>query len=240
MTAQRPSVREEQALQAQGFGAVAGVDEAGRGAWAGPVFAAAVIMPVDARISAALAGVNDSKKLSVAQRVRMRALISEVSVAWSVGVSSNGEIDALGILPATRLAMMRAVAALRVAPDALLIDAVKLPALALQQKSFNFADSISLSVAAASILAKTSRDALMVELDEHVPGFGFGVHKGYGTRLHQLALAAHGVTWLHRRTFRPIRALLCESQGGAAPEGAAPEGGPAIRASQASAVNFDQ
>ena len=138
----------------------------------------------------------------------MRGLITDLSVAWAVGASSNGEIDALGILPATRLAMMRAVVALRAAPEALLIDAVKLPGLALRQKSFNFADSISLSVAAASILAKTSRDALMVELDAQMPGFGFGVHKGYGTRAHQLALAAHGVTWLHRRTYKPIRALV--------------------------------
>ncbi len=208
MTDPRPTMREELALRAQRCGAVAGVDEAGRGAWAGPVFAAAVILPADESILAALAGVNDSKKLSAAQRAGARRVIAELSVAWAVGVSSNGEIDALGILPATRLAMMRAVAALRVAPDALLIDAVNLPGLALRQKSINFADSISVSVAAASIMAKTSRDMLMGEVDAQLPGYGFGVHKGYGTRAHALALAAHGVTWLHRRTYKPIRALF--------------------------------
>lgn len=208
MTGQSPSLREEHALHAQGFGAVAGVDEAGRGAWAGPVFAAAVILPIDAGIDATFVGVNDSKKLSASQRLRMRGMILERSLAWAVGAASNTEIDALGILPATRLAMMRAVSALRVAPDALLIDAVQLPSLALRQKSFNFADSISLSVAAASILAKTSRDELMVELDAQLPGFGLGMHKGYGTRAHTQALATHGVTWLHRRTYKPIRAFV--------------------------------
>jgi ribonuclease HII len=114
----------------------------------------------------------------------------------------------MGIVAATRLAMMRAVAALRVAPDALLIDAVKLPELRLHQRVFNFADSISLSVAAASILAKTARDASMRRLDKVVPGFGFAAHKGYGTRMHAAALSELGPCWAHRHSFAPIRQAL--------------------------------
>ena len=189
---------------AQGFAHIAGVDEAGRGAWAGPVFAAAVILPCTPEAKTHLAGVNDSKKLSARQREALREVIQQVALAWSVGSAGNDEIDALGILPATRLAMARAVEGLRLPADALLIDAVKLPALKLPQQSFNFADSISLSVAAASILAKTSRDAMMCALDAQIAGYRFAQHKGYGTRVHQQCLRALGPSPAHRHSFKPI------------------------------------
>lgn len=203
-----PSLAEEHKLQREGVAFVAGVDEAGRGAWAGPVSAAAVILPADPAIQRRLRGVDDSKKLSAQRRDTLRADICSAALAWSVGMADSGEIDRLGILPATRLAMMRAVAGLALLPGALLIDAVKLPELAIRQKSFNFADSISLSVAAASILAKTARDALMGALDAEYPDYGFAVHKGYGTRLHQTALNRSGICPLHRISYKPIASRI--------------------------------
>lgn len=203
-----PSLHEERALQRAGHHFIAGVDEAGRGAWAGPVVAAAVVLPCDRRTSARLRGVNDSKQLTPAQRLAMRERIERVALAWSIGSASSAEIDALGILAATRLAMMRAVAGLQLAPDALLIDAVELPALPLVQRAFDHADAISLSVAAASILAKTVRDAIMCALDASVAGYGFAGHKGYGTRAHARALAQLGPCWAHRRTFKPVANLI--------------------------------
>lgn len=198
-------------MQRAGHRLVAGVDEAGRGAWAGPVVAAAVILPCDRRTSALLRGVNDSKQLTAAQRVAMREQIQRVALAWSVGSASSAEIDALGIVAATRLAMVRAIAGLRVEPDALLIDAVNLPELPIVQRAFDHADGISLSVAAASILAKTSRDAMMCALDASAAGYGFAVHKGYGTRAHAEALARLGPCWAHRRSFKPVAALCARS-----------------------------
>jgi ribonuclease HII len=199
-----PTFQREHALIRQGFMRIAGVDEAGRGAWAGPVVAAAVILPCTRQAARQLAGVNDSKKLTVKQRDAMREVVQQVALAWAVGCASNAEIDTLGILPATRLAMMRAVAGMSLSADALLIDAVKLPALKLHQQSFNFADSISLSVAAASILAKTTRDAIMCDLDENCAGYRFTLHKGYGTRAHAQCLQESGPSWVHRHSFKPI------------------------------------
>jgi ribonuclease HII len=157
---------------------------------------------------AQLAGVNDSKKLSAKQREALREVVQGAALAWAVGSASNDEIDAIGILPATRLAMQRAVEGLSLKADALLIDAVKLPAVRLHQQSFNFADSISLSVAAASILAKTTRDAMMRTMDERVAGYRFALHKGYGTRVHQQCLRALGPSPAHRHSFKPIRAMI--------------------------------
>jgi len=199
-----PSLREEHAFCRAGCRFVAGIDEAGRGAWAGPVVAAAVILPRRDCIASELRGVRDSKRLTPAQRALMRERIQQVALAWSVGSASSAEIDALGILSATRLAMMRAVAGLQPAPDALLIDAVSLTELDVPQRAFPHADAISLSVAAASILAKTARDALMCDLDAAISGYGFAGHKGYGTRAHAEALIKLGPCWAHRRTFRPV------------------------------------
>jgi ribonuclease HII len=192
-----------------GYTLVAGIDEAGRGAWAGPVVAAAVILNLPQ--AACLRNVNDSKQLTARQREQLYPLVIAHCVAYAVGQASAAEIDSIGILPATRLAMQRAVEALSPQPNALLIDAVRLPQIHKPQDVFNFADSISLSVAAASILAKVTRDRLLIELDEQFPAYGLARHKGYGTRIHQAALQSVGPCAIHRKSFRPINALLAEA-----------------------------
>lgn len=203
----RPSLEREQALWAQGFRRVAGLDEAGRGAWAGPVVAAAVVLPPRPDLAQVLEGVADSKQLSPAQRQALRGRILAVAQSWGVGYADVEEIDRLGILTATRLAMQRALQHLHPPPDALLIDALTLPEVALPQAAFPFADALSLSVAAASILAKTERDALMIRLDREQPGYGFAQHKGYGTQAHAERLRALGPSAQHRACFKPIRLL---------------------------------
>jgi ribonuclease HII len=204
----RPSLDRERRLQRAGHSLIAGIDEAGRGAWAGPVVAAAVILNLSEASS--LRGVNDSKQLSPRQRDRLYQVIIDHCVAYGIGQGSVAEIDAIGILPATRLAMQRAVEALSPQPDALIIDAVRLPQVNKPQTVFNFADSISLSVAAASILAKVTRDRWLIDLDAQYPAYQFARHKGYGTRIHQAALQSIGPCPIHRRSFRPISALLAD------------------------------
>ena len=202
-----PHLEHEQALQAQGHALVAGVDEAGRGAWAGPVVAGACILPSNADTAQLLCGVTDSKRLSPAQRAALRLRIEAVAIAWGVGAASNSEIDTLGIVPATRLAMQRAIGALAIAPHALVIDAVRLANVLLPQRVFNFADAISLSVAAASILAKTERDQLMCQSARMWPAYGFAAHKGYGTQAHAQSLQTQGACPLHRFSFKPLQLL---------------------------------
>ncbi len=204
-----PHLEHERALHAQGHLYIAGIDEAGRGAWAGPVVAGACILPIQAEANTlhTLHGVTDSKKLSQAKRETLRDRIETTALAWSIGVASNSEIDALGIVPATRLAMCRAIEALQIIPQALVIDAVRLIDLPLPQQVFNFADAISLSVAAASILAKIERDRLMCQYGAQWPNYGFAAHKGYGTQAHQRALQAHGSCLLHRLSFKPLQSL---------------------------------
>ena len=204
----RPSLDRERRLLRAGHSLIAGIDEAGRGAWAGPVVAAAVILNLPE--AASLREVNDSKQLSPRQRDQLYQIIIDHCVAYGIGQGSAAEIDTLGILPATRLAMTRAVAALTPLPDALIIDAVRLPQLNLPQAVFNFADSISLSVAAASILAKVTRDHLLIEFDAQYPAYQFARHKGYGTRVHQAALQSAGPCAIHRTSFKPISALFTE------------------------------
>ncbi len=204
----RPALDRELQLIKSGHALIAGIDEAGRGAWAGPVVAAAVILNLAETSN--LCGVNDSKQLSPRQRDRLYPIIIDHSVAYGIGQGSVEEIDSLGILPATRLAMQRAVAALTPQPDALIIDAVRLPQVNQPQAVFNFADSISLSVAAASILAKVTRDRLLVDLDAQYPAYHFARHKGYGTQIHRAALQSVGPCDVHRKSFRPIHALLAE------------------------------
>ncbi len=206
----RPTLKLERRFLAQGYQLIAGIDEAGRGAWAGPVVAAAVILPLDRpHLTAALKGVNDSKKLTARQREKLYDVICEVAVTVGVGGAGPGEIDSGGIVPATRAAMGRAVAMLHPQPEALLIDAVNLSSLlSLPQRSLNFGDSLSLSIAAASIIAKVSRDRAMVALDTRYPGYSFAKHKGYGTALHKAALEELGVSETHRRSYRPIRNLI--------------------------------
>jgi len=204
-----PTLEAEARFWARGMQRVAGLDEAGRGAWAGPVVAAAVILPADERVCGALAGARDSKQLSPAAREKLALRIRDAAMAVGVGRAGQQEIDALGIVPATRLAMQRALAALSIAPQALIIDALPLPGVALPQDAFPYADARSLSVAAASIIAKVTRDRWMADVAEaDFPGYGFAQHKGYGTSRHRAALARLGVCPLHRCTFRPVAACL--------------------------------
>lgn len=207
-----PDLSLETQFYSQGHALIAGIDEAGRGAWAGPVVAAAVILPLDRpEVLQALlaAGVNDSKQLSARRRLQLVPAIEAAALAIGVGGASAVQIDQDGIVPATRAAMERAVAMLEPQPQALLIDAVSMSSLiALPQRSLNYGDSISLSIAAASVIAKVARDKLMRGLDERHPGYGFARHKGYGTRGHQLALQALGVCDVHRKSYAPIARLL--------------------------------
>jgi len=202
---------EELALVSQGYRLVAGVDEAGRGAWAGPVYAAAVILPLGRRdLSDALKGVADSKQPSPRRRQTLLEVVLDVALSVGVGAASVGEIDERGILPATRLAMGRAIDDLAPAPEILLIDYVQLPEVALPQRSLPKADQLCLSVAAASIVAKVSRDRLMLTLEEEYPGYGFARHKGYGTAAHRSALARLGPSSVHRMSWAPLRSLSYE------------------------------
>jgi ribonuclease HII len=203
-----PNLNLELPLWASGLSTVAGIDEAGRGAWAGPVAAAAVILPPGEESLVQLRGVRDSKLMTPRQRAKWAPLIRCGCLAWGVGFASSAEIDALGILPATRLAMCRALEQMDLAPQHLLIDAVRLPGIPLPQTSIIKGDRISLSIAAASVLAKTERDALMVELAGELPGFGFERHKGYGTHQHQAALELLGPSDVHRKSFSPIKNWL--------------------------------
>ncbi len=205
-----PSLRFERHWRKQGFALIAGIDEAGRGAWAGPVVAAAVILPLDrSDLTKALKGVNDSKQLTARQRERWYPVIRSAALAVGVGGAGPEEIDRAGIVPATRAAMERALAMLDVPPDALLIDAVDLRAIVdLPQHSLVRGDSISLSIAAASIVAKVCRDRAMLKLDALYPGYEFWKHKGYGTALHLGTLERLGVCGAHRRSYRPIQKLV--------------------------------
>ncbi|MBN1965218.1 MAG: ribonuclease HII [Anaerolineae bacterium] len=198
---------EREAL-AGGHTLIAGLDEAGRGAWAGPVAAAAVILPLDNDdLFDVLEGVTDSKRLRPEQREALAPVIQEVALGWAVGRATNLEIDEKGIIAATLLAMERALRKLDLDPDYLLIDALTLPAAVMpldRQRRIIKGDQLSLSIAAASILAKVARDDYMVGLDELYPEFGFANHKGYGTREHQTNLTAHGPCRAHRHSFKPI------------------------------------
>lgn len=200
-----PTLMYENALaERYGLGYVAGLDEAGRGALAGPVVAAAVILPPDAETT--LRGVNDSKQLTAVTRETLFDRIIATAIAYGVGAATAQEIDAEGILPATRLAMMRALAQLTPAADGLLIDGrIRLARVNLPQQAIVRGDSHSLSIAAASILAKVSRDREMVALDPFYPLYNFAQHKGYGTEAHRAAIAKYGATAVHRHTFAPIR-----------------------------------
>ena len=204
-----PTLVEEMALFAQGFSFVAGLDEVGRGCLAGPVVAAAVILPLeDAEATLTrLTGVNDSKQLSASLRERLYDTIMQHALAVGIGSSSAEVIDERNILQATKLAMHGALAQLSPAPQALLLDALLLPKIALPQRSIIKGDARCLSIAAASIIAKVTRDRLMVALHEQYPQYGFDQHKGYGTEAHLAALHTHGATPHHRHSFAPVRAL---------------------------------
>ena len=209
-----PTIEVEQAFWQQGFTRVAGLDEVGRGPWAGPVYAAAVVLPNCPDDLEILSDVRDSKRLSARRRELLSEQIVDVALTVGIGAADVDEVDALGIVPATRLAMRRALARLDVPPQALILDALRLPRIALPQRAFPRADAQCLSVAAASIVAKVARDHWMIETAEvKYPGYGFAQHKGYGTRQHQAALDRLGVCPLHRRSFRPIAMRLAGDGG---------------------------
>ena len=200
---------EEHALLQQGFTCIAGLDEVGRGCWAGPVVAAAVVFPPFVLFQPQLLeGINDSKTLTPAQRLTQVDQIKHHAVGIGIGATPAFLIDLFGIALATRWAMLQALLHLPQLPDALLLDWISLKEVALPQRSFPKGDQRSISIAAASIIAKVHRDTLMQGYGFADQRYGWEKHKGYGTPLHQATLATHGVSHLHRRSFRPVAALL--------------------------------
>ena len=187
----------EIAAMNKGFKTVCGVDEAGRGPLAGPVYAAAVILPVETEI----AGLNDSKKLSKKKREELFDIINDVAISVSVGTASEKEIDEINILNATFLAMKRAVEGLEISPDYAIIDGNRAPNLEIPTETVVKGDGKVMSVAAASIIAKVSRDRFMLKMAEQYPEYQFEKHKGYGTRLHYEMIEKYGVSPIHRRSF---------------------------------------
>jgi ribonuclease HII len=202
-----PNLEEETKLKMQGYELVAGLDEAGRGALAGPVVAGAVILP-DERNLPWLGLVRDSKELNGKKREFLFDLINKEALGVGIGVVPPEVIDAVNILKATKLAMMQAIEKLPRSPDFLLIDRITLPQCALPQKGITKGDKLCLSIACASIIAKVARDRIMTELDRLYPGYGFVRHKGYGTREHMICLEKLGPSPVHRHYFAPVRSCV--------------------------------
>jgi ribonuclease HII len=198
----RPNFAIERKLWKSGIEIIAGLDEAGRGALAGPVAAGAVVFANNGRAFRKLVGVRDSKQINQAQREYWREKIEAYCLAWSVGMASSAEIDQWGIIFATQLAMDRALQQIILKIEHLLVDALVLPENSIPQTMLLKGDQRSLSIAAASIFAKTSRDQTMVELHESFPEYGFAQHKGYGTRMHRGQLADQGASDVHRKSFK--------------------------------------
>ncbi len=203
-----PSEEFEGEARSRGYRFIAGLDEAGRGPLAGPVVAAAVVLPRRCR----LPGLNDSKQVSESVRNRLFVEIVRRAIGVGIGAATEAEIDRLNILEASRLAMRRALEALPVRPDFVLLDAVTLSGLSIPQHSIIKGDGLSCSIAAASIVAKVTRDRLMVEYHRWYPHYNFAEHKGYGTPEHLYHLRAHGPCPIHRRSFAPVRE--CDVAGG--------------------------
>ena len=202
-----PSFIEEERLAKQGYRFIAGIDEVGRGPLAGPVVAAAVILPLDL-VAPWLPLVRDSKELTPKRRASLFPLIEAAAIAIGVGFTGPEVIDDQGIVRATKIAMRSAVEQLAQAPDFLLIDFVALPEITISQRSITKGDRHSISIACASIIAKVTRDGIMVELDEAYPGYGFARNKGYATREHLLSLRQLGACPIHRKRFAPVRFSL--------------------------------
>jgi len=204
---QLPSFAEERILESQGYRYIAGIDEVGRGALAGPVVAAAVILPcqIDAPW---LSLVRDSKQLRPVKRELLFHHLHQTAVALGIGLADHDVIDSLGIVRATQLAMKLAVDQLSPPPETLLIDYMHLPEVELPQKGVKYGDSRCFSIACASIIAKVTRDRLMVELDGVYPGYELTRHKGYGTREHLARLHRLGPSPIHRRSFRPVKEMI--------------------------------
>jgi ribonuclease HII len=206
-----PDLSLEIVLQARGLHRIAGIDEAGRGPLAGPVAAAAVVLPQNFRCP----GLDDSKKISAANRELLyQRLTTDPAVCWSVATADREEIDRLNILRATHLAMRRAVEALDPRPDHCLIDGLPVKNFPHPHDGIIKGDGLSLSIAAASIIAKVTRDRIMGELDLEFPQFGFAKHQGYGTKWHLEALRIHGPCCHHRRSFQPVAQLTLPLDGG--------------------------
>ncbi len=203
----RPTFIEENTLWQLGYSRVAGIDEAGRGPLAGPVVAAAVIMPGDFEADWKPL-INDSKQLSPSLRERLYLCISDVAIGIGVGQSDVQTIDSRGIVKATRLAMKRAVDQLTPPPDSLLVDYMYIPEVRLPQKGITHGDCLCFSIACASIIAKVTRDHMMVELDRVYPEYKFAEHKGYGTPEHLDCLRRLGPSPIHRCSFQPVRELM--------------------------------
>ncbi len=200
-----PDLSFELELWSKNLQIIAGIDEAGRGALAGDVAAAAVILPQNMALLQVLSGVRDSKQMTPAQREHWAVVIKREATGWGIGFASNLEIDALGIAPATRLAIIRALDALSIPPQHLLVDYIQLPECTLPQTPLVKGDARCLSIAAASVLAKTARDDLMRRYDGQYPGYGFARHKGYGTASHRLAIEQMGASSLHRKSFALLK-----------------------------------
>lgn len=181
----------------KGFKAICGVDEAGRGPLAGPVYAAAVILPLDCEIE----GLNDSKKLTEKKREALFPIITEKAIAYGIGAASEKEIDEVNILNATFLAMQRAVDSLNIKPDFAMIDGNRHPNVCENEITVVKGDGKSMSIAAASVLAKVSRDRFMLEMDKKYPEYEFKKHKGYGTKLHYEKIEQYGISEIHRKSF---------------------------------------
>ncbi len=192
-----PDYSIEKELMLSGYKAICGVDEAGRGPLAGPVCAAAVILSPDTEIE----GLNDSKKLSEKKREQLFDVITKKAVSYSIAFATVEEIEELNILGATFLAMKRAVESLDVKPDFAIIDGNRLPDLSIDAKAVIKGDSLSFSISAASILAKVTRDRLLLEYDKEYPEYKFAAHKGYGTKAHYEAINKYGITPIHRKSF---------------------------------------
>lgn len=202
-----PTLAEERSAAKLGYASVAGLDEVGRGALAGPVMAAAVVLPGNARFRW-LQWVRDSKLLTGKQREKLAPLICGGAVTSCVAQASVAEIEQQGILKATRLAMARALDGLSSRPDFLLVDGMTLPQIGLPQKGIIRGDKLCTSIACASIIAKVARDRAMVDLDVAYPGYGLASHKGYGTEEHMRALRSLGPSPIHRRSFAPVSRVL--------------------------------
>jgi ribonuclease HII len=199
------SLAPENALRARGFSLIAGIDEAGRGPLAGPVVAAAVILPVDFHHEV----LRDSKQLTARQRERLfEELTARADIARVVAIVSSEEIDRLNILRATHLAMQRAAEQLAPSPGHVLIDGLPVRGFPIAQTALIKGDALSFSIAAASVLAKVTRDRLMLDYDREYPQYGFAQHKGYGTALHLARLRQHGPCPIHRRSFSPVQQAL--------------------------------
>lgn len=199
-----PTFKQERSFNADGFSLVAGVDEAGCGCWAGPVYAAAVILPLNSRIGL----IRDSKRLSKDQRLRVIGDIKEKATAWSVGTASHTEVDKINIRQAAFLAMRRALDGLPVKAEAVLADGFMIPDLSVPCRRIVGGDRLVKSIAAASIIAKVERDLELEKLDRQYPGYGFANHKGYGTKEHQAALKKFGPCEIHRMSYAPLKEMI--------------------------------